>query len=138
MESAWANWELRSWMLGLAGEETKSLVGREDLGSPGRFVIKRVVQEIKALAREYAQRLGDPAFLRDIERAMEREEATVQKRLAATGSGQARTVITPSATLLIGAGRGSILILSPSTCVLAALATISAPSFDETRVLSAL
>ena len=53
-----------------------------DLGSPGRFVVKRVVQEIKALAREYAQRLGDPAFLRDIERTMEREGATVKKRLA--------------------------------------------------------
>ena len=66
----------------LAGEETKSLVGREDLGSPGRFVIKRVVAEVKALARKYAQRLGDPAFLREIERAMEREGATVQKRLA--------------------------------------------------------
>ena len=40
----------------LSGEETQGLVGREDLGSPGRYVIKRVVQEIKALAREYAQR----------------------------------------------------------------------------------
>ena len=68
----------------LAGEETKSLVGREDLGSPGRFVIKRVVGEIKALAREFAQRLDDPGFLREIDRAMGREEATIQKRLMAT------------------------------------------------------
>jgi uncharacterized protein YfaQ (DUF2300 family) len=68
----------------LSGEETQGLVGREDLGSPGRYTIKRVVQEIKALAREYAQRSGDPAFLRDIERAFQREEATVQKRLMAT------------------------------------------------------
>lgn len=66
----------------LQGQETKSLVGREDLGKPGRYVVKRVVQEIKALARDYAQRLGDPAFLREIERAFQREEATVQKRLA--------------------------------------------------------
>ena len=66
----------------LAGEETKGLVGREDLGSPGRWVVKRVVGEVKALAREYAQRHGDPAFLRDIQRAMEREGATVQKRRA--------------------------------------------------------
>ena len=68
----------------LSGEETQGLVGREDLGSPGRYIIKRVVQEIKALARDYAQRLGDPAFLRDIERAFQREEATVRKRLVAT------------------------------------------------------
>ncbi len=75
----------------LAGEETKSLVGREDLGSPGRFVIKRIVQEIKALARDFAQRLGDAGFLRDIERAFQREEATVQKRLMATaGARQGR------------------------------------------------
>lgn len=75
----------------LQGEETKSLVGKEDLGSPGRFVIKRVVQEIKALARDFAQRLGDPAFLREIERAFQREEATVQKRLMATaGARQGR------------------------------------------------
>lgn len=66
----------------MVGDEMKGLVGREDIGSPGRFVIKRVVQDIKGLAREYAQRHGDPAFLRDIERAMEREGATVQKRLA--------------------------------------------------------
>jgi hypothetical protein len=66
----------------LAGLETKSLVGRQDLGSPGRFVIKRVVQEVKALAREFAQRLGDPGFLRDIDRAFQREEETVQRRLA--------------------------------------------------------
>ena len=69
----------------LAGEETKSLVGREDLGSPGRFVIKRVVGEVKALARTYAQRRGDPGFLRDVQRAMGREQETVQKRLAAQG-----------------------------------------------------
>ena len=64
----------------LVGQETKSLVGRADLGSPGRFVIKRVVQQIKALAREYAERLGNPAFLRDIDRAMDREQATIEKR----------------------------------------------------------
>ena len=70
----------------LAGQETKSLVGRADLGSPGRFAIKRVVGQVKALAREYAQRRGDPAFLRDIERAMEREGATIQKRLQSTAA----------------------------------------------------
>jgi hypothetical protein len=72
----------------LAGQETKSLVGRADLGSPGRFVIKAAVQRIKSLAREYAERRGNPAFLRDIERAMEREEETVQKRLRTTAARQ--------------------------------------------------
>lgn len=72
----------------LAGQETKSLVGRPDLGNPGRSVIKRVVQEIKALARQYASGLGDPAFARDIERAMGREEETVQKRRATTAMRQ--------------------------------------------------
>ena len=74
----------------LQGQETKGLVGRADLGAPGRFVIKRVVQEIKALANEYAQRLGDPGFLRDIGRAMDREGATIQKRRVATAARQGR------------------------------------------------
>ncbi len=74
----------------LAGQETKSLVGRVDLGSPGRFAIKRVVAQVKALAREFAQRRGNPAFLREIERAIEREGATIQKRLSTTAARQAR------------------------------------------------
>ena len=72
--------------LRLAGGETKSLVGAPSVGSPGRFVIKRVVQQIKALAREFAERRGDAAFLRDIERAMDREDATIQKRLKTTAA----------------------------------------------------
>jgi len=72
----------------LAGEETKSLVGREDLGSPGRSVIKRVVGEVKALAKEFSERRGDAGFLRDVQRAMGREEATVQKRLATSRQGR--------------------------------------------------
>ncbi len=66
----------------LAGQETKRLVGREDLGTPGRFVSKRVVSQVKDLANEFAQRHADPAFLREIERAREREMATIQKRQA--------------------------------------------------------
>jgi len=72
----------------LAGQETKSLVGREDLGSPGRFQVKTIVQKVKALAHEYAARLGDPGFLRDVERAFDRESATVQKRQATTAARQ--------------------------------------------------
>jgi hypothetical protein len=42
------------------------------------------VQEIKALAREHAMTLGDSAFVRDVERAFDRESATVEKRRVAT------------------------------------------------------
>ncbi len=73
----------------LDGGEVKSLVGSPALGSPGKYVIKRVVQDIKALAREYAASLGDPAFLRDIERAMGREEETIEKRRRAMTARQA-------------------------------------------------
>ena len=66
----------------LDGGEVKSLVGCKALGSPGRYVIKRVVGEIKQLAREYATSLGDTELLRRIERAMEAEEATVAERQA--------------------------------------------------------
>ena len=74
----------------LAGQETKSLVGREDLGLPGRLQVKAIVQKVKAPAREYAERLGDQAFLRDIERAFRREQETVQKRLATGAARQGR------------------------------------------------
>ena len=74
--------------LRLAGGETKSLVGSPALGSPGRWGIKRTVQQIKELAREFAVSLGDPGFMRDIERAMGREEETVAKRRTATAARQ--------------------------------------------------
>jgi hypothetical protein len=76
----------------LHGQETKGLVGRADLGSPGRWMVKQVVGQVKALAKEYAQRRGDPAFLRDVERAMEREGATIQKRKSSTAARQAMRV----------------------------------------------
>ena len=67
----------------LGGQETKSLVGRNDLGSPTQFAIKQTVQQIKSLAREFAQQRGDPIFLWQIERCFQREAETVQKRIAA-------------------------------------------------------
>ena len=72
----------------LAGGETKSLVGYPVLGSPGKWGIKRTVQEIKALAKEFAAAIGDPGFMRDIERAMASEEETVAKRRTATAARQ--------------------------------------------------
>lgn len=72
----------------LQGIERKALVGNPDLGRPGKFVIKRVVQQLKALAREFAQRRGDPAFLRDVQRAMERESETISRRIRSTAARQ--------------------------------------------------
>ena len=67
----------------LSGEEMKGLAQSPLLGSPGKNRVKAVVGHIKELAREYAVMRGDPGFLRDIERAMGREAATVGKRRAA-------------------------------------------------------
>jgi hypothetical protein len=72
----------------LAGKETKSLVGRPELGSPGKFVIKRIVWQVKQLAREFAVMRGDPELLQKIERAMASESETVAKRRAATAARQ--------------------------------------------------
>ncbi len=71
----------------LAGGETKSLVGLASLGSPGRWTVKKIVCQIKELAREFFQ--GDPGLLRRIERAMASEGETVAKRRAATAARQA-------------------------------------------------
>jgi hypothetical protein len=69
--------------LRLEGGETKSLVGCPSLGSPGKWVIKKIVQDVKRLAREYALGIGDPQLLRGIERAMAGESETVGRRRAA-------------------------------------------------------
>ena len=73
----------------LCGGETKSLVGRSDLGSPGRWTVKQVVQQLKELTREFAATLDDPGFARDIERAMGRESDTIEKRRTAMAARQA-------------------------------------------------
>jgi len=73
----------------LGGEETKSLIGNPSLGSPGKWIIKRLVCQVKQLAREFAASLGDPELLRRIEKAMAGEEATVAKRQAAMAARQA-------------------------------------------------
>jgi hypothetical protein len=69
-------------MRGFPGEETKSLVGSPALGSPGKWTIKKVVGNIKTLAKQYAASLGDPDLLRRIERAMAAESETIGKRRA--------------------------------------------------------
>ena len=72
----------------LAGGETKSLVGCPALGSPGKWGVKRAVQQIKQLAREYAASLGDSELRRRIEKAMASEEETIAKRRTATAARQ--------------------------------------------------
>ncbi len=72
----------------LAGGETKGLVGRPDLGSPGKWGVKRTVQQIKQLAREYAAAIGDSELLRRVERAMAGESETIQKRRTTTAARQ--------------------------------------------------
>jgi hypothetical protein len=63
--------------------ETQSLVGSPALGSPGKWVIKRIVQQVKQLAQEYAGSLGDPELLRRVEKAMAGESETIGRRRAA-------------------------------------------------------
>jgi hypothetical protein len=64
----------------LQGTERKALVGNPELGRPGKAVIKRLVQKIKALAREYAAASGNSELLRSIGRATAREAATIRQR----------------------------------------------------------
>jgi hypothetical protein len=72
----------------LEGGETKSLVGNPSFGSPGRWVVKRVVGEIKSLARQFAERLGDTGFLTMMDRAFASEAETIFKRQAAVAARQ--------------------------------------------------
>ena len=68
--------------LRLSGEgDTKSLVGADEYGRPTSYRIKKTVQEIKVLAREFAAGRS-PGFLGMVERAMAGERETVRKRFA--------------------------------------------------------
>lgn len=68
--------------LRLSGEgDTKSLVGADEYGRPTSYRIKKIVQEIKELAREFAAG-RDPGFLGMVERAMAGERETVARRFA--------------------------------------------------------
>ena len=69
----------------LAGQELKDLIGRPELGAPGRTRLRNLVRKIKSLAAEFARETGDEAFARNVQRAMEREQTTIAKRLASQG-----------------------------------------------------
>jgi hypothetical protein len=62
------------------GNEVKDMVGNPQFGSPSVYAIKREVQEIKRLAHEFAIQNDDPGFLAAVERGMNAEARTVQKR----------------------------------------------------------
>ena len=73
----------------MEGWQMKDLIGLPELSHPSRYVVKRVVQEIKAAARDFAQRSNDPDFLRHVERMMDAEKLTVARRRAAAQQGRA-------------------------------------------------
>ena len=74
----------------LAGEETKSLVGRAERAAPESSWSRGSFARSKELAAEYARSLGDSELLRRIERAMASEEETVAKRQATTAARRQR------------------------------------------------
>jgi len=66
--------------LRFSGNDTKSLVGSDEHGQPTSYRIKQVVRGIKQIAQEFAQLRGDEEFLRQVTRAMDSEQRTVEKR----------------------------------------------------------
>jgi hypothetical protein len=71
----------------MEGNDTKDFPGLPNSARPGKYVIKREVQGIKALAHRFSMESGDPAFLKMVEKAMAGEAATVAKRQAARPRG---------------------------------------------------
>ena len=67
----------------MEGRDVKDMVGRAELGNPTAYSIKREVGEIKKLAHRFGLESGDPVFLDKVNRAMNRQAATVAKRKAA-------------------------------------------------------
>jgi hypothetical protein len=72
--------ELAVLDLRLAGDETKSLVGSEEFGEPTSYRVKQAVIAIKQLAQEFARQQGDDGFWQQIQRAMDAERETLEKR----------------------------------------------------------
>jgi hypothetical protein len=62
------------------GKNVKDLIGRPDLGRPTAYTIKREIQAIKELARQFAAKSDDAAMIAGVQRAMDAEAKTVRKR----------------------------------------------------------
>jgi len=71
------------------GKDTKDLVGRPDLGSPTAYTLKREIQAIKELARQFAAKSDDAAMIAGVRRAMAAEAETVAKRQRSVAARQA-------------------------------------------------
>lgn len=69
----------------LAGQDIKDLVGTASAGIPSSYVLKKIVQQIKASAVDWAG--ADPVFQEKIRRLMDRESLTVAKRFGRVGAG---------------------------------------------------
>ena len=72
----------------LEGGETKSLVGSVSLGSPGRWVIKKVVCHSQTVGHGSMPLPQRPELLQRIEKAMAGESETVGRRRAAMAARQ--------------------------------------------------
>ncbi len=70
----------------MQGDETKALVGSVEYGEPTSYRIKQIVIAIKQLAKEFARQRGDEDFENQIERAMDAERRTVEKRFRSSDS----------------------------------------------------
>ena len=68
----------------LEGDEVKGLVGSVELGGPTSYRIKQMVIAIKQLAQEFFAERDDDAALNQIERALDSERKTVEKRFGKT------------------------------------------------------
>lgn len=64
----------------LDGDEVKGLVGSVELGGPSNYRIKQTVIAIKQLAREFFAERDDNVALGQIERALDSEKKTMEKR----------------------------------------------------------
>ncbi|HBE70398.1 MAG TPA: hypothetical protein DDW52_19790 [Planctomycetaceae bacterium] len=64
----------------LEGDEVKGLVGNVELGGPTSYRIKQMVIAIKQLAQEFFAERDDDAALAQIERALDSERKTMEKR----------------------------------------------------------
>ncbi|WP_145271307.1 hypothetical protein [Planctomycetes bacterium SV_7m_r] len=64
----------------LDGDEVKGLVGSVELGGPTSYRIKQMVIAIKQLAREFFAERDDDVALGQIERALDSEKKTMERR----------------------------------------------------------
>jgi hypothetical protein len=87
----------------LAGKDAKELVKNAALGNPSNYAVKREVQAVKELAKQFAIASGDQSFLNNLTRAMEGEATTIEKRKAALAARHAVAISSEATTLILAA-----------------------------------